>query len=578
MKKIVGIALVLVMSILLCACGQGEEKDYYSWLPDGYSGEVIINEDATVSEQAQGGLAVTDASYASNYYETDILVDALLGERPEELAGYLWEDQIANGVYSVTAEELNKNMLTYYVSSSEGDDNNLGISPDAPKKTLSQLSGKSNITVLLKCGDTFEMDDSFSAGSNCIYATYGKGPRPVVSYYMKPDRPFKKAVGYTNIWQMDLLDMPGVYNTTGNKDNCNLGQLVVDGEVNWKRLSVSSAEAVTYDFAKQLETTADGAWAIDWLDSVLYYYSEEDPNQKDIKVAPDVHGVVFKDVKNTTLKGWTIEGAGSHGCNLTNTNNVTISSCFFHNIGGSIHVSAGIRYGNAVQVWDGGINVTIAHNYADWVFDTCYTNQGSNSTCYGENIIFENNIGAHSFTGIETWGDSYSTVPFKNLVYRNNIIYDMCDITDSDKYLFAGADGQLVFGGENQGEYISYRGGYTFNQMACINVANSEISGELKVDDNVFWNTNRLLVLVGDIQRGYPSMNNNLFYAEVTTPEACLYRYKDFDESIRYVNHLMIPENTEHLYLNTAPFENETDIELLKSAMSAIITLNNDQD
>ena len=542
MKKRKAWLSVLVLVCLFSGCSKQEESDYTLWFPEGYSsetGQAIQGKDYQLRQET---VTNTD-TMPVKAYSAENLVELLLDNQSRELADKLWESQIANGVYTVTQEELNKNMITYYISSSEGDDKNLGLSPEEPKKTLDQFSGKSNITVLLKCGDVFEMESGFAAGNGCIYATYGQGSRPVVSFYQKLTVPFEKIEGYANVWVADLLNIEGIYNGKEDKDNCNIGQLIIDGDINWKRVVCSTAEYESFDFPGDLAARADGSWSVDWLQSKLYLYSKENPNSKELFVAPDVHGIVFEGDNNTVLKGWTLTGAGAHGCNIKESGNIDIQNCFFYNIGGSVHRSAGVRYGNAVQVWNSGWNINIAYNYADWIFDSCYTNQGSSDTCYCENVFFEKNIGAHSFTGIETWADSYSQFPFKNMVYRDNIIYGMCDITDPAQELYADNRGKLLLTDQEMEDYVSYRGGYTYNQMSCINLTNSQMPDGLLVEDNTFWNPKRLLVLCSSAS--LPKMYNNYFYAEISNNRACMFRYKNMMGEISYVQGFGISTNEE---------------------------------
>lgn len=544
MKKVIAWLVVVTLSCVLCGCANRETTDYMSWLPDTYvpgTKDLVRGEDYQMRQET-----TTNAdSTAAIAYAAEDLVELLLNNESEQLAEKLWESQIANGVYTVTQEELNKNMITYYVSSSEGDDSNMGLSPSEPKKTLDQFSGRSNITVLLKCGDVFEMENSFNVGNGCIYATYGQGSRPVVRFYKKLSVTFEKMSEYNDVWVADLLNVEGIYNGREDKDNCNIGQLVIDGNINWKRVVVSTAAYEMFDFPADIAARADGSWTVDWLKSKLYLYSIENPNKQEIFVAPDVHGIVVDGDKDVVVKGWTVTGAGAHACNITNASNVFVQSCFFYNIGGSVHRSAGIRYGNAVQVWDSGRNITISNNYADWVFDSCYTNQGSSETSYCENVIFENNIGAHSFTGIESWADSYGEVPFVNLIYKGNILYGMCDITDPEQKLFADKRGNILLEEGEIDDYVTYRGGYTYNQMACINVVNSLEPESLVLENNISWSPKRLLLLCGSVE--FPKMKDNLFYAEVPSSSAYMYRKKNMEDEIVYFWRLSMPLNEEYI-------------------------------
>lgn len=566
-KKSYFICILLIITCLICACGSQNQIGYLSWLPDGYT-RGTTEDELTLSNRKYNKVT-TDALNAVNYYQVEDLVDALLNEESDKLAEYLWENQITNGLYSVTEEELNKNMLVYYVSSSEGDDNNLGLSPDAPKKTLGQFTNMNGITVLLKCGDTFDMETGFSAGNECIYATYGTGKRPVVSFYQKLNVTFTKVPGLLNVWKANLVDYPGLYNENPDKDNCNIGQLLIDGEVNWKRVVVGSDVAETFDFPGDLAERADNAWTIDWLQSILYLYSEKDPNETAVYAAPDIHGIEVNVKNRVMIKGWEITGAGAHGCNITDGKDVSITNCYFKNIGGSVHRAAGVRYGNAVQIWNSATNITVAYNYADWIFDSCYTNQGSSGK--GDNILFAHNIGAHSFTGIETWGDVYTEDRFQNLVYRDNILFHMCDITDPYEHMFSKSDGTLVNEPPKDTEYISYRGGYSYNQMTCLNVNGTKVFEDIKIYDNIFWNTNRLLVLFGNTEVGYPKMYNNLFYSEITSLTANLFRYLDEEGGICYTDALPVEDNITRLRLVNSSSKNTQELIRLTEIMNKMI-------
>lgn len=547
MKKSMTWLAVLVLFCVLCGCATREETDYLSWLPDLYvpgERETIQGEDYHRRQET-----VTDTKTALASCSAKTLVEHLLNNESILLAEKLWQSQIASGAYKVTQDELARNNLTFYVSSSDGDDNNLGLSPKEPKKTLQQFSGKSHITVLLKCGDVFEMEEGFLAGNGCIYATYGSGNRPVVSFYKKLSVPLERMTEYNNVWMADLLGTEGIYNGREDKDNCNIGQLLLNGEVNWKRVVVSTSVYEAFNFPADIEARADGSWTVDWLQSKLYLYSEEDPNEQEIYVAPDVHGIAFDSVKDTTLKGWTITGAGAHGCNITDADNVVVQSCFFYHIGGVVHRSVGIRYGNAVQIWNSGRNITVANNYADWVFDSCYTNQGASETAYCENVVFEKNIGAHAFTGIETWADSYSTIPSRNLIYRDNILYHMCDITDPEQDLFADKKGNLLLEEEEKKDYVTYRGGYTYHQMACVNATNSLEADGIILEDNVSWISKRLFLLCGS--NGYPRMKNNIFYAEEPASFACMFRYRNVQEEVIYSRTIPMSSDAVRIFFGT---------------------------
>lgn len=110
------------------------------------------------------------------------------------------------------------NGTVYYISSSEGDDNNDGLSPETPWKTCGNINnllgnetwsiGESfeGATFLFKRGDIWYRDKIYNILANCIYSTYGEGEKPIfdMSYNVNdnaanPDY-WVLAEGYDDIW------------------------------------------------------------------------------------------------------------------------------------------------------------------------------------------------------------------------------------------------------------------------------------------------------------------------------------------------------------------------------------------
>ncbi len=455
-----------------------------------------------------------------------VIRDYILAGKDDEAASALWDNYVLSGRYSLEKEKLPADRLTLYFSEN-GDDDNSGLSSDYPKKSFYKYSGVSNINLLLKCGDTFYMPETFMPGSNVMIAAYGEGERPVLDYYSDLDCVFTESSGKENVWEADLKPLSIYDGAAVSKDNCNIGQLLINGEINWNRFVWSSKE----DF--DIEKIEEDSWAVDWLQSKLYIYSETDPSGLSIKYSSASHGILLNNADNIVIKGIEMIGVGRHGIDMSNADNITIEACYLHNIGGSVLRQAGIRYGNAIQLWESGENISVKYNYASWVFDTCFTNQGQDDNAYEKNVSFEYNIGCHSFWGIETWGE-WGNNAFSDISYNDNIIFDNIDITNPHFSMYAKAGGWLL---ENR-PYHSYRGGYQFHQMSALNVSLPD-SGALTVKDNIFWNTNRFIFyLTSEIDENISKISGNLFFAETDHEHAAVFRYnkdgtnKNYTESL----------------------------------------------
>lgn len=494
--------------------------------------------------------------------------ELLLSGRDDELSDVLWKQQVSNGVYSINGSELDNKNVTYFVSSSEGDDRNSGLDINHPRKTVDYFSKFSNVNVLLKCGDTFDVSKEMSIGSNCIYAAYGKGPRPVLNFYRKLDVTFKKDSRCENLWAADLSGMD-ICDGSATKDNCNIGQLIIDGEINLRRCVWSSDD--TFD-PNRVVKNKDNAWAVDWVDSTLYMYSEEDPNNKDIRFAPSTNAMTITGSSNVVIKGLEIRGAGRHGINMTDVKNVSVTCCYINHIGGSVLRQAGVRYGNGIQVWNSGTNVTVEDNYLSWIFDTCFTHQGNDDESVVEHLHVNNNIGAHFFWGIEVWGSGYSKNEFKDVVYSNNILFDNIDVTNPTTPMHAGPNTRLQ--GVSEAECISYRNGYFYHQMSSFNVSDSGVGEMTKIENNIAWNSNRFLVLASDSkgEEYFSPLKNNILYAQVEEEKACMLRYqkdgvKNYCREMEYLD----PSNDWSVHLSTEGYIPQKENKRVEELLTAFV-------
>lgn len=498
---------------------------------------------------------------------SEVPTNLLLEGRDYELAEYLWNEQIENGVYTLLGEELNNGYTTYYVSSSEGDDSNSGLSPEKPKKTLASFSGMSSVNVLVKCGDTFDLTNEINLGSNCIYAAYGQGSRPKLNFYRELNVPFSKVKGTENVWEANLSSLDICDSNNANL-NCNIGQLIIDGLMTWNRyISATSGECDPM----AIEKRGEGTWGVDCVASKLFIYCKKDPNNIRIVFASPSEAFTGDNIRNTVVKGFEVVGAGYHGCNLCDCENVEISCCHFDHIGGALQSKGSSRYGNAIQIWNSGKDIRIHNNFASQIYDTCFTNQGSDKEAVCEHIHFNDNIGSHFFWGIEVWGAGYSDNPFNDITYTGNILYDNIDVTNTNTPMHVNKNARPL--GVDDNQYVSYRTGYKYHQMSGISVSNSGSGQVTKIENNIVWNSNRFLVTAKN-DRGeseFSSLKNNLFYAEGVLKDACLLRYevdgaKKYSDNTDYIGE----SNVWSVHKSGEKYDNEAEVTKLSQTLEHI--------
>ena len=494
------------------------------------------------------------------------LTDYLLNDSGEDFARALWNNYLYSGMYNLTFEDLEENNLTLFFSSSEGNDSNSGLSPRYPKRNPYNYSNCTNINILLRCGDTFEIPDSFCLGNNSKMVAYGDGDRPILDFYRDELLVFENVNGFENVWVADLSQHRICNGQTDSKSNCNIGQLEIDGKVNWERVTWPTSEELDVDALSNYEEIV---WAADWHNSELYLVSNQNPNELTIRYAPAIHGIVIDGVKNVSVTGIEIKGAGCHGISIKNAENVNISCCYLNHIGGSILKTSSARYGNAIQLWDSGTDIRIEHNFVDWIFDTCYTHQGNAKDAVAQNVIFSKNIGSHAFWGLEIWGDGYSENEFVNESYSDNILYEMLDVTNPNTQMHVNTNGKLLA----DKNYRSYRTGYTYHQMSALNMSNSG-KGSVEVKDNIFWNSNRFLMILSNYKEEKPqNVQGNFFFGEYDSEGSALYRYTFHDEKKQYVlniSTLLDESNYENVHICDKNIDDSQERKLLERKLEAI--------
>lgn len=505
----------------------------------------------------------SNISYSANEIGMKLLND-------EDVNDMLWNTLITNGKYKLDVNKFDFiNRKTYYIAP-DGDDDNSGLSIYYPKKTVNSLSGVNNINILFECGKTYNFDSSFKVGSNVTIASFGEGSKPIIRFYQKLDNNFSKVAD--NIYVTDLKKYNSLYNGLKNKSDCNIGHLLINNNINWKRIVFSSDEEYSNDLLYKNRDNL--SWVVDYKNGLLYLYSDVDPNNYNIEFAPPITGF-SSNGNNIIIQGIEIMGVGNHAINFTNTNNVNINNCSFKYIGGSVISSGGARYGNAIQFWNSTNNVVVEYNYARWIFDTCYTIQGNSEDMTVRNNRFSYNIGVHSEWGLELWGGPKETN--SNNVFNNNILMYMGDITNPYTKMQVSGSGHL-YGEETNETYITYRYGYSYHQAANLALWLPNESYLPDIYNNIFWGTNRFLVIGtwSSNEIDINTLKNNLFYEDYHlsyNTKPALYKFK-YDKNMYFTSILDIVKNntnTESLHLRDT-YDNNIERNIL---INLILTLFN---
>ena len=290
---------------------------------------------------------------------------------------------------SAAAEQKHGN--TYYVDPAAGDDANDGLAPSRPLRAYAARELAGGDTILFKRGSVIR--DVLHAlngteQSPITYGAYGEGNKPTFLGSVP--------VGGQNGW---VEQRPSLWRYTGTfpSEVCNL--IFNDGEscgiLRWKIDDLRQPGEWHYTGIGESSSTEGGRNEKDRRDGVLYLCSPTNPGltYSGIECALWGQRRLAGGQHDIVLENLCFRNAGVHGYQESHTRNVLIRNCEFHHIGGAVwSLKHRIRFGNAVELWDGANNVAVEGCSFDNIYDTAVTHQGGGTQNIPERIFFRNNL------------------------------------------------------------------------------------------------------------------------------------------------------------------------------------------
>ncbi len=277
---------------------------------------------------------------------------------------------------------------TYYVDPAAGNDANDGLSPERPLKTDSTRQFAAGDTILLKRGCVIRNALVARCGTPLApitYGAYGDGPKPAFMGSVP--------LGDPNRW---VQQRPSIWRYTGEipSEVCNL---VFNGGASCGilRWSADDVRQPGDWHSTGIGANASSDPAKHLAGAVLYLCSPTNPGRAyaDIecvlwgrrRLASGQHDLVLQDL--------CFCNSGVHGYQDSQVKNVVIRNCEFRHIGGAVwSLPYRIRFGNAVELWDGAGDVTVEGCVLDNIYDTGVTHQGGETRNIPERIFFRNNL------------------------------------------------------------------------------------------------------------------------------------------------------------------------------------------
>lgn len=328
-----------------------------------------------------------------------------------------------NGGADKEAEKLKKKIINspnisvkeknvYYVSSN-GNDQNDGLTPDSPIKSFSRVNAlplRAGSVVLFERNSVFRESVQLFVRGGVKYSAYGSGLKPLILGslidYAVADLWNKNKT--ENIWELPL-----------NTDEVGLISFNFDSLIGWRKFSIS-------------DLTADGEFFHDLEKNTLYLYcGRGNPGEiyENIEIATAKDLVYAQNVNHVSISNLAFKYATFSPFTLGNNKEIEMFDLEISWIGGRLFTKREnnyILYGNALEFWYRAYDISVKRCWIHQIFDAALTFQG-----FGDdrpefiNIDFSDNLIEYCSMNFEFWagnqGDGIESI-IENIYFAKNII------------------------------------------------------------------------------------------------------------------------------------------------------------
>ncbi|MBR5309060.1 MAG: S-layer homology domain-containing protein [Clostridia bacterium] len=418
--------------------------------------------EATVQHVEDGGkwlyASVDPVAMLSQKVDISAIYDIAEGKKQIEILD-LREEQRKDEIRSTPNMDLSAiSGKKIYVSSSEGNDKNDGLTEATPVKTITRANTLvgSNGAVLLKRGDHWR--EPFAAKTGTTYTAYGEGAKPTL--YASPENgadPSKWFLVHEDastgalVWQYANLNLRDVGTIVLNEGegftmkeipSCEGEKFIVRGDRQKKVFDYKEQLNKNFEhFHAANSSVSGGVINIDAARGPLYLRCD---NGNPGKIFDSIEFNVKNHIitvagDNVTIDNLCLKYTGAHGISSGNVKNLKVTNCEIGWIGGSIQGynalggtdGAATRYGNGVEVYGSCDGYYINNCYIYQCYDAGVTHQLSKRTLTGnyreDNIEYSNNLITDCVYSIEYFlgapeNDASIIREGKNVLFKENLL------------------------------------------------------------------------------------------------------------------------------------------------------------
>ncbi|MBN1437237.1 MAG: right-handed parallel beta-helix repeat-containing protein [Sedimentisphaerales bacterium] len=381
----------------------------------------------------------------------------------------------------------------YYIDPASGDDANNGLSVEQAWQTHDGRDFMPGDTVLFKresvIRNTLNMCNGTEHG--CVtYGAYGSGAKPRFMGSVELDDTAHWVEDRPNIWRWQGAFATEVCNLVFNGDeSC--------GNLRW---SLDDLKNPGEWFYSGIGFTGGDGGPCDYSDCVLYLCSEGNPE----KAYRSIEAVLWGERRlvsgqhHIVLENLAFWNSGVHGFQDCRVEQVTIRNCEFRYIGGAVwDKERRIRFGNAVELWDGARDVVVEDCIFENIYDAGVTHQGSDTSDIPERVYFRNNLFVDcGLASYECRGPEAREIYFENntSVYAGGGFSMQGEEPPRQSEFYPRPVGHHVFLWRIEGEFHDiYIRNNTFFEApygaAIYSIIDADDEKGLIIDNNRYWQT-----------------------------------------------------------------------------------------
>ena len=275
---------------------------------------------------------------------------------------------------------------TFYIDPVAGDDAHDGLTPDRPLKTYATREFTGGDTVLFKRGSVMREVLSTRNGNEqgpITYGAYGEGDKPAFLGSVSVGDPKRWSEVRPSLWR---------YTGTLSSEVCNLifnnGESC--GNLRWQVEDLRLPGEWHYTGIGR-STANEGRRE----DDILYLYSPVNPGLAYASIECALWGQrqMVGGQHDIVLENLSFQNSGVHGYQGIQTRQMVFRNCDFRFIGGAVwNRELKIRFGNAIEFWDGAKDNLVEGCRFENIYDSGVTHQGGETRNIPERLYFRNNL------------------------------------------------------------------------------------------------------------------------------------------------------------------------------------------